>query len=122
MSSLAKAHYKSPSPPSSVRSTSNSFPSGSSPSPSEPENSITDDQGQPFSEASVGVVIPRVEKREYMAECRHDNGVLYSVGDIVHLMPIPTRLVFYNVHVHVQQLYGSGAIITEIWLDKPVGL
>ena len=60
------------------------------------------------------MTVPRVEEREYMAECRHDDGVLYSVGDIVHLMPIPTRLVFYSVHVHVQLYCSSAAIITEI--------
>ena len=48
--------------------------------------------------------IPGVEEREYMTEYHHDNGVFYSTGDIVHLMPLPTGLVFYNVHVAIVHL------------------
>ena len=43
--------------------------------------------------------IPAVEEREYMTEYRHDDGVFYSTGDIAHLMPLPTRLVFCNVAI-----------------------
>ena len=93
MSSLAKEHYKSPSPPPSVSSSSTSSSSSpsSSSSSSEPDHSITD---EPVPDENVGVAVPSVDEREYMAECCHDDGVLYSVGDVVHLMPVTARSVF----------------------------
>lgn len=83
MSSLAKAHYKSPSPPPSVRSTSSTSSSSSYSS-----SDSTNEQGYPEAAAGGGddVIVPRVEEREYTEECEHDN-VVYRVGDIVHLRP-----------------------------------
>ena len=102
MSSLAKAHYKSPSPPPSVSSTSSSNSSSDSDSSSDSEQSNIDDdesksldnkQGLPQRGSAEGVSVPGVEEREYVDEFEHGD-VIYHVGDVVHLMPIR-----YSVHI-----------------------
>ena len=114
MTSLAKAHYKSPSPPPSVSSASSSS-SDSTSSSSSPASSSSDDdhdlehltvddeddaidneQGptqspvsneQGLTPRTESVVVPGLDEREYVEECKH-GGVVYHVGDVVHLMPL----------------------------------
>ena len=123
MSSLTKAHYKSPSPPPSVSSTSSSSSDSTSSSPSSSSSSSSNDddddnmehldddihneQGltqlppplppesesspivnkQGLTPSSESVLVPGLDEREYVEEWEQ-GGVVYRVGDVVHLMPI----------------------------------